>query len=54
MRKMSTGAKLHLMSIILLQAMADIFNKPVYVIDEKNSAPLGGCFRAKLGNLSHK
>ena len=36
--------------IYLLQAMADIFRTPVYVIDVPNSAALGGCYRAKLGN----
>ena len=35
---------------LYLQIIADIFNTPVYTIDVPNSAALGGCYRAKLGN----
>ena len=33
----------------IFKVIADIFNRPVYTRDVPNSAPLGGCYRAKLG-----
>ena len=36
-------------SLLVFQIIADIFNTPVYTIDVANSAPLGGCYRAKMG-----
>ena len=36
-------------NVSILQAMADIFNSPVFTTDVPNSACLGNCYRAKHG-----